>query len=122
PHVIELAELTERVGLDLACTSDHRFRPMWAEQLAELTLTEGTSGYILYLVDSADDIRRFAAEVAPAVRPIVAAERARGSRWAQVAGVFQEPEGGRSGHTASIYGLRWTPRFSDGTARAPSCG
>ncbi len=49
--------------------------PMWAEQLAELTLTEGTSVYILYQVDSADAIRRFGEEVAPAVRETVAAER-----------------------------------------------
>ncbi|MCW2864054.1 MAG: luciferase-like monooxygenase [Actinoallomurus sp.] len=50
---------------------------MWVEQLAELTLTEGMSVYILYRVESADVIRRFAAEVAPAVREIVTAERAR---------------------------------------------
>jgi alkanesulfonate monooxygenase SsuD/methylene tetrahydromethanopterin reductase-like flavin-dependent oxidoreductase (luciferase family) len=47
----------------------------WAEQLAELTLTQGISVYILYQVDSADIIRQFAAEVAPAVRQIVAGER-----------------------------------------------
>jgi alkanesulfonate monooxygenase SsuD/methylene tetrahydromethanopterin reductase-like flavin-dependent oxidoreductase (luciferase family) len=50
---------------------------VWVEQLAELTLTEGMSVYILYRVGSADVIRRFAAEVAPAVREIVTAERAR---------------------------------------------
>jgi alkanesulfonate monooxygenase SsuD/methylene tetrahydromethanopterin reductase-like flavin-dependent oxidoreductase (luciferase family) len=47
----------------------------WAEQLADLTLTEGVSGYIL-MADSADIIRRFAAEVVPAVRELVAAGRA----------------------------------------------
>ena len=47
-----------------------------AEQLAELTLTEGISCYILYQADSADFIREFAAEVAPAARELVAAERA----------------------------------------------
>lgn len=46
----------------------------WAAQLAELTLAEGVSGYILP-VDDARTIQRFAAEVAPAVREIVAAER-----------------------------------------------
>jgi len=46
----------------------------WVEPLAELTLTEGISGYILG-GDSADDIRRFAAEVAPAVIEMVTAER-----------------------------------------------
>jgi hypothetical protein len=50
---------------------------VWVEQLAELTLTEGMSVYILYRVGSADVIRQFAAEVAPAVREIVTAERAR---------------------------------------------
>jgi alkanesulfonate monooxygenase SsuD/methylene tetrahydromethanopterin reductase-like flavin-dependent oxidoreductase (luciferase family) len=47
-----------------------------AEQLAELTLSEGISCYILYQADSADFIREFAAEVAPAARELVAAERA----------------------------------------------
>ncbi|MFI6512490.1 LLM class flavin-dependent oxidoreductase [Streptosporangium sp. NPDC050855] len=48
---------------------------VWAEQLAELTLEEGTSVYIL-ASDDPDDIRRFAAEVVPAVRELVEAERA----------------------------------------------
>jgi len=51
----------------------------WAEQLAALTLAEGFATYIL----SADDelpLRRFAEEVAPAVRELVAAERARPDR------------------------------------------
>src|SRR5215213_3073504 len=46
----------------------------WAEQLSTLTLATGMSTYILS-TDSGDDIRRFAAEVAPAVRERVAAER-----------------------------------------------
>ncbi|MFY1696576.1 LLM class flavin-dependent oxidoreductase [Solwaraspora sp. WMMA2101] len=46
----------------------------WAEQLAELTLRDGVSGYIL-TSDDPDMIRRFAAEVAPAVRDLVAAGR-----------------------------------------------
>ena len=49
----------------------------WAERLTSLTLTEGVSCYMLYRVGSADLIRQFAAEVAPAVREAVAAERAR---------------------------------------------
>jgi alkanesulfonate monooxygenase SsuD/methylene tetrahydromethanopterin reductase-like flavin-dependent oxidoreductase (luciferase family)/hemerythrin-like domain-containing protein len=48
----------------------------WAEQLAELTLEVGMSTYILG-TDSAEDVRRFAEEVAPAVRDLVDAERAR---------------------------------------------
>ncbi len=47
----------------------------WAEQLADLTLREGISAYILASDDPAD-IRRFGEEVAPAVRALVAAARA----------------------------------------------
>ena len=47
----------------------------WAEQLAGLALDEGISGFIL-MVDDTQAIDRFAAEVAPAVRELVAAERA----------------------------------------------
>ena len=46
----------------------------WAEQLAELALQEGISGFVLMASDTAI-IDRFAAEVAPAVRELVAAER-----------------------------------------------
>jgi alkanesulfonate monooxygenase SsuD/methylene tetrahydromethanopterin reductase-like flavin-dependent oxidoreductase (luciferase family) len=48
----------------------------WAERLAELALTQGISGFILYRAGSGDWIRQFAAEVAPAVRAAVAAGRA----------------------------------------------
>ncbi|MGC5010183.1 LLM class flavin-dependent oxidoreductase [Streptosporangium sp. DT93] len=47
---------------------------VWVEQLAELTLEEGMSAYIL-ASDDPDDIRRFAAEVVPGVRELVEAER-----------------------------------------------
>ncbi|BCJ67478.1 LLM class flavin-dependent oxidoreductase [Polymorphospora rubra] len=47
---------------------------VWAEQLAELTLEQGMSAYIL-ASDDPDQIRRFAAEVVPAVRELVAAGR-----------------------------------------------
>jgi hypothetical protein len=46
----------------------------WAEQLTELTLSTGMSAYIL-MVSSADDLRRFAEEVAPATRELVAEAR-----------------------------------------------
>ncbi|RCK67944.1 LLM class flavin-dependent oxidoreductase [Desertihabitans brevis] len=46
----------------------------WAEQLAELALEEGMSGFVL-ATDDPDDVRRFATEVTPAVRDLVAAER-----------------------------------------------
>ncbi|MFB9681881.1 LLM class flavin-dependent oxidoreductase [Streptosporangium vulgare] len=48
---------------------------VWAEQLAELTLEQGMSAYIL-ASDDPDDIRRFAAEVVPGVRELVDAGRA----------------------------------------------
>lgn len=48
---------------------------IWIEQLAELTVTDGISGYIL-ASDDADTIRRFGAEVVPGVRELVERERA----------------------------------------------
>ena len=47
----------------------------WAEQLAGLTLDYGISGFIL-MVDDVTVTERFAAEIAPATRALVAAERA----------------------------------------------
>lgn len=46
----------------------------WAEELADLCLHFGISTFILGS-DDPDDLRRFAGEVAPAVRDLVAAER-----------------------------------------------
>jgi hypothetical protein len=46
----------------------------WAEELADMTLTDGISAFILGS-DDLDDLRRFAGEVAPAVRELVEAER-----------------------------------------------
>jgi len=48
----------------------------WAEDLAEITLTYGITGFFL-AADDAPSIELFAAEVAPATRELVAAERAR---------------------------------------------
>ncbi|MFI6259983.1 LLM class flavin-dependent oxidoreductase [Micromonospora zamorensis] len=48
----------------------------WARELTELALGEGVSTFIL-ASDDPDDLRRFAGEVAPAVRELVAAERER---------------------------------------------
>jgi alkanesulfonate monooxygenase SsuD/methylene tetrahydromethanopterin reductase-like flavin-dependent oxidoreductase (luciferase family) len=50
-----------------------------AEQLAELTLTAGISTYIL-AATSDDDVRRFAEDVAPAVRELVLAEQSAAPR------------------------------------------
>lgn len=46
----------------------------WAEQLAQIAVTEGMSTFILG-TDDADDLRRFAAEVVPAVRELVLQHR-----------------------------------------------
>jgi alkanesulfonate monooxygenase SsuD/methylene tetrahydromethanopterin reductase-like flavin-dependent oxidoreductase (luciferase family) len=48
----------------------------WAEQLAEIALTHGISGFVL-IGDDPDAIELYAREVAPRVREIVAAERQR---------------------------------------------
>ena len=48
---------------------------VWVEQLAELAVTEGISGFVL-MVEAEDDLRRFAEEVAPGVRELVEQERA----------------------------------------------
>ncbi|MGV9212925.1 LLM class flavin-dependent oxidoreductase [Micromonospora sp. RB23] len=50
----------------------------WARELAELALGEGIGTFIL-ASDDPDDLRRFAGEVAPAVRELVAVERDRGA-------------------------------------------
>ncbi|MCX4390965.1 LLM class flavin-dependent oxidoreductase [Micromonospora peucetia] len=47
----------------------------WAEELADLALSDGISTFVLGS-DDPEDLRRFAAEVAPAVRELVAGERA----------------------------------------------
>jgi hemerythrin-like domain-containing protein len=44
----------------------------WAEELADLALSDGISAFI-FAGDDPDDLRRFAGEVAPAVRELVAA-------------------------------------------------
>ncbi|MFC0542229.1 LLM class flavin-dependent oxidoreductase [Kutzneria chonburiensis] len=44
----------------------------WAEQLAELVVDERITAFFLYRVHDPDVLRRFAAEVAPAVRDLVA--------------------------------------------------
>jgi Luciferase-like monooxygenase/Hemerythrin HHE cation binding domain len=62
----------------------------WAEQLTELTLNTGMSTYILS-VSSADDVRRFAEEVAPAVRELVAAERGLANREPEPAPASTRP-------------------------------
>jgi hypothetical protein len=47
---------------------------VWAEQLAGLALDEGISGFVL-MADDSSTVERFATEVAPSVRDLVARER-----------------------------------------------
>lgn len=63
---------------------------MWAEQLAELTLNQGMSAYFV-MGDDPEVIRRFAAEVAPAVRELVEAERVRTAERARAADPTESP-------------------------------
>lgn len=73
-----------------------------AEQLAELALADGMSGFILATdVGREDEVRRFAEEVVPAVRELVAAERASGgASTAEAAVTVGVRPGDRSGAAA----------------------
>jgi hemerythrin-like domain-containing protein len=67
---------------------------VWVEQLAELALSDGISGFVLMVEPNGDgDLRRFAEEVAPGVRELVASERALGAE-ARVRPVEQPVEVG----------------------------
>ncbi|HEX7996400.1 MAG TPA: hemerythrin domain-containing protein, partial [Streptosporangiaceae bacterium] len=79
----------------------------WAEELAGLALDSGISGFIL-MGDDPAVIRRFGQEVAPAVRDLVAAERA-------------DPGGGnKSGEDGAIAGTR--SASAHGNRPAPESG
>lgn len=101
----------------------------WAEDLAGLALADGISGFVLG-GDDADDIRRFAEEVAPAVRDLVEAERARAGQpddagpvvlapaapaAAPVAAPEPEPGAVRGQATVWPAGLGVTPTPDDGS-------
>jgi alkanesulfonate monooxygenase SsuD/methylene tetrahydromethanopterin reductase-like flavin-dependent oxidoreductase (luciferase family) len=83
----------------------------WAQRLADLTLDQGMSTYLL-AVDDADTLRRFAAEVVPAVRELVDAGRSSGAA-APRADLTPErvvPSAGRS--------ITVTPTVDDGVRRS----
>jgi alkanesulfonate monooxygenase SsuD/methylene tetrahydromethanopterin reductase-like flavin-dependent oxidoreductase (luciferase family) len=86
----------------------------WAEQLTELTLTHGFSTYILS-VSSSEEIRRFASEVAPAVRDLVTSERGGGGRadTGSTTTTAAEPEPPGFGQRATPLAVVPTP--DDGT-------
>lgn len=89
----------------------------WVEQLAELTLTQGMSTYVLGS-DSPDDIRRFAAEVAPGVRELVAAERAGTPASTKVVAAQQERVVVAAAPHRAAPGLDVLPTPDDGTRLA----
>ncbi|TNH29471.1 LLM class flavin-dependent oxidoreductase [Micromonospora orduensis] len=90
----------------------------WARELAELALGDGIGTFIL-ASDDPDDLRRFAGEVAPAVRELVAAERNRGAGPAVVPPVAVAPAApaARARVTAGAFAVVPTPddgrRLSD---------
>jgi hypothetical protein len=71
---------------------------VWVEQLAELAVTEGVSGFVL-MVETDDGLRRFAEEVVPGVRELVDQERDLAVRPAAVAAPVAEPVVERLGVT-----------------------
>lgn len=87
----------------------------WAEQLAELTLEHGFSGYLL-ASDDPDQIRRFAAEVVPVVRDLVSAGRSAADAAAdEAADVAAGPQPRTEAVTPSATGPSAPP-----TSAAPS--
>jgi hemerythrin-like domain-containing protein len=98
---------------------------VWVEQLAELAVTEGMSVFILMVPAGGDaDLERFAREVAPAVRELVAAERSTtkdAARGEDEAGVGDESDFSDSSDLSAERGGRpfnetlATPTVDDGT-------
>jgi alkanesulfonate monooxygenase SsuD/methylene tetrahydromethanopterin reductase-like flavin-dependent oxidoreductase (luciferase family)/hemerythrin-like domain-containing protein len=88
----------------------------WAEELAGLALSDGISAFIV-ASDDPDDLRRFAAEVAPAVRELVATERA-GDHATERAGDHATPDipATRPSVTGGQFAVVPTP--DDGTRRS----
>lgn len=81
----------------------------WVEQLAELVLSEGMDTFILGTDDPAM-VQRFAGEVAPAVRELVAAEREGAARTAP-----EVPDSHDATVAATTTALTVTPTPDDGT-------
>jgi alkanesulfonate monooxygenase SsuD/methylene tetrahydromethanopterin reductase-like flavin-dependent oxidoreductase (luciferase family) len=80
----------------------------WAEQLAGLAIDEGMSTFVLG-TDSPDDVRRFALEVAPAVREQVEAERGLRASGEPVPGVEERPSRRTREHAAEAIAVRVAP-------------
>lgn len=95
----------------------------WAEDLAEISLEYGVSGYILAADDGAT-IQRYAEEVAPAVRELVAAERERRAQMTVTAGDVEMEEREREFVAAAAGELDGTgpadPKSAETSADAPA--
>ncbi|MDX6316691.1 MAG: hypothetical protein QOD35_91 [Nocardioidaceae bacterium] len=87
----------------------------WAEQLAALAVLEGMSTFLL-ASDDMYEIRRFAAEVAPAVRELVGVERGLPARNASQAATVGATTWAAPDSGASPFAVRATP--DDGRRRA----
>jgi alkanesulfonate monooxygenase SsuD/methylene tetrahydromethanopterin reductase-like flavin-dependent oxidoreductase (luciferase family) len=83
----------------------------WAQRLADLTLDQGMSTYLL-AVDDADTLRRFAADVVPAVRELVDAGRRSGAA-APRADLAPERVTATAGRSFTV-----TPTVDDGGRRS----
>jgi alkanesulfonate monooxygenase SsuD/methylene tetrahydromethanopterin reductase-like flavin-dependent oxidoreductase (luciferase family) len=79
----------------------------WAEELAGLALSDGISTFIV-AADDPDDLRRFAGEVAPAVRELVDAERAAAAATPPSSAIPPDPA------TQSAPAVTLTPPPSEG--------
>ncbi|ROS75268.1 LLM class flavin-dependent oxidoreductase [Cellulomonas sp. PhB143] len=96
---------------------------VWAEQLADLALGQGISAFIM-AGDDPDVIRRFAQEVAPAVREQVEAERLTGGATTKEdPAAVAEADGSRGvedarGTVSVRGGFTVTPTPDDGTRRS----
>jgi alkanesulfonate monooxygenase SsuD/methylene tetrahydromethanopterin reductase-like flavin-dependent oxidoreductase (luciferase family)/iron-sulfur cluster repair protein YtfE (RIC family) len=75
----------------------------WIDQLAELAIDDGISGFIL-LSDDAAILTRYAEEVVPAVRELVASERARVAETARPDGSVSHPLGSTAGQDEAAPG------------------
>jgi hemerythrin-like domain-containing protein len=89
---------------------------VWAEQLAELAVTEGVSTFILAAdLDDQSSLERFAGEVAPAVRELVANERGGGpdpspATQAGALGVVPTPDSGERLSEVRVWDESTRPR------------
>ena len=92
-----------------------------AEQLAELALAEGMSGFILP-VRSVHDVERFAAEVAPVTRELVEVERARRTEAPQADAERTSRSETVTTAAPAAGGAEAAPRHTPDAARAAHAG